>query len=112
MFGDEDRKNVTASFEIVREIADTRDYKDADYISSLAVVQLLSQIPYYSQISERTMRRWYSLKSNVNKKPGRKINESYESEIWGNLMMCVTEKSTDEACEKMYSVFTICFVHE
>ena len=60
VFGDEDRKNVIMLFEIVREIAKNRDYKDVDYVSSSAVVQLLSEVPYYSQISERTLRQWYS----------------------------------------------------
>ena len=60
LFGDEDRKNVIELFEIVREIAINRDYKDADFVSSSAVAKLLSQVPYYSQISERTMRRWYT----------------------------------------------------
>ena len=100
MFGDEDRKNVIELFEIVREIAINRDYKDADLVSSSAVAKLLSQVPYYSQISERTMRRWYTLRTNTDKKPGRKIDKPFESEIWGNLMICMIEKNADEVSKK------------
>ena len=100
LFGDEDRKNVIELFEIVREIAINRDYIDADFVSSSAVAKLLSQVPYYSQMSERTMRRWYTLRTNTDKKLGRKIDESFESEKWGNLMMCVIEKNADEVSKK------------
>ena len=107
VFGDEDRKNVIILFEVVREIAINRDYKGVDYVTSSAVVQLLSEVPYYSQISERTLRRWYSLRSNTDKKPRRKINESFKSEIWGNLMMSVMEKNTDEVSKKLHSALII-----
>ena len=95
----------------MREIAINRDYKDADFVSSSAVAKSLSRVPYYSQISERTMRRWYTLRTNTDKKPGRKIEESFESEIWSNLMMCVIEKKADEVSKKMHQTSIINLIH-
>ena len=96
VFGDEDRSNVLKLFGVVRDIARDREYKEVQHTSALATAELLSEIPYYSQISERTIRRWDTLREQNKKKRGRKISEIFESEVWGNLMMCVFEQNGDE----------------
>lgn len=82
-------------FEVVRTVALDQEYKDVHHTSALATAALLSEIPYYSQISERTIRR--RVKEQDKKKPGRKISEVFESEVWGNLLMCVFEQNNNEA---------------
>ena len=83
-------------FEVVRDVALDREYKKVQHSSALATAELLSEIPYYSQISERTIRRWEMLKEQNRIKPGRKDGEIFESEVWGYLMMCVFEENDDE----------------
>ena len=94
VFCEDDRTNALHLFEVVRAVALDREYKDVHDTSALATAALLSEIPYYSQISERTIRRWD--KEQDKKKPGRKISEVFESEVWGNLMMCVFEQNNNE----------------
>lgn len=96
VFGDEDRSNVLKLFGVVREIALDREYKEVQHASALATAGLLSEIPYYSQISERTIRRWDTLRNQNRKRPGRKVSELFESEVWGNLVMCAFEQNDDD----------------
>ena len=56
----------------------------------------MHSIPYYSQISSRTILRWNDVRDRNKEKPGRKISEEFEAEVWGNLMLCVFEKKNDE----------------
>ena len=96
VFGDEDRSNVLKLFGVVREIALDREYKEVQNASAIATAGLLSEIPYYSQISERTIRRWDTLRNQNRKRPGRKVSELFESEVWGNLVMCAFEQNDDD----------------
>ena len=45
------------------------------------------------------------MKDNVDKKSGPKIIENFESEIWGNLMLCIFEKEQEEV--RFYYHFSI-----
>lgn len=74
----------------------SREYREINNMTASVVIELLSTLPYYAIISERTVKRWHALRLQNNNKPGRKINQIFESEIWGNLMMCVLEKNVDE----------------
>ena len=96
VFGEEDQNNMLNLLEIVREVASRRDYKEVNNISISATAQILSEFPYYSQASERTLNRWYTSRDITSNKPGRKINEKFESEVWGNLMLCIFEKNGNE----------------
>lgn len=96
VFGDEDRNNVLKLFDVVREVTVSREYREINNMTASVVIELLSTLPYYATISERTVKRWHALRLQNNNKPGRKINQIFESEIWGNLMMCVLEKNVDE----------------
>ena len=96
VFGEEDQDNILDLFDVVKEVAVRRDYKNVINTSISTKAQILSEFPYYSQASERTINRWYTNRDRCNIKPGRKINEKFESEVWGNLMLCVFENSENE----------------
>jgi hypothetical protein len=83
-------------FDVVKEVAVRRDYKDVINTSISTTAQILSEFPYYSQASERTINRWHTNRDRCNIKPGRKVNEKFESEVWGNLMLCIFENSENE----------------
>lgn len=34
-------------------------------------------------------------------KSGRKVNEEFESQVWGNLLLCIFEDKKEEASEKV-----------
>lgn len=86
---EEDQENVIALYGIIRDVAKERDHKYANKIAVKATLKLLQSSKYYSQISIRTINRWYELKDNQNQRTGRKVDEIFESEVWGNLMLCV-----------------------
>ena len=65
---------------------------------------MLSEINCYSTIKARTILRWYSVKDKIDKKSGPKIIANFESEIWGNLMLCIFEKEQEEV--RFYEQFS------
>ena len=58
VFGEEDQNNVLKIYDVVREVAIRRDYKEVHNTSVTTTAQILSEFPYYSQASERTINRW------------------------------------------------------
>ena len=96
IFGDEDQNSVVALFEVVRDVALNREYVKLEKIASKITAKILSEINYYSTIKARTILRWYSMEEKIDKKSGPKIIENFESEIWGNLMLCIFEKNQEE----------------
>ena len=105
IFGDEDQNSVVALFEVVRDVARNREYVKFEKIAAKITAKILSEINYYSTIKARTILRWYSVKDKVDKKSGPKIIENFESEIWGNLMLCIFEKEQEEV--RFYYHFSI-----
>lgn len=104
IFGDEDQNSVVALFEVVRCVALNREYVSFEKIASKITAKMLSEINYYSTIKARTILRWYSVKDKIDKKSGPKIIANFESEIWGNLMLCIFEKEQEEV--RFYEQFS------
>ena len=99
-FGEEDVKIVLAVFEAVKVIVVEREYKYIRTQSARIASEIMHSIPYYSQISSRTILRWNDVRDRNKEKPGRKISEEFESEVWINLMLCAFEKKNDEVRNK------------
>ena len=104
IFGEEDQNSVVALFEVVRCVALNREYVSFEKIASKITAKMLSEINYYSTIKARTILRWYSVKDKIDRKSGPKIIENFESEIWGNLMLCIFEKEQEEV--RFYEQFS------
>ena len=49
------------------------------------------------------MLMWYKTRNNECDKPGRKVDENFEAEVWGKLILCIFEKS-NENVSCMYSI--------
>ena len=92
IFSEEDQEKVIALYGVIGDVAKERDHKYANNIAVKATLKLLQNSKYYSQISMRTINRWYELKDNENQRTGRKVDEIFESEVWGKLMLCVFNK--------------------
>ena len=95
-FSEEDIKLVLTLFNAVKLVVVERDYKYVRSETARITSENINTIPYYSQISSRTITRWNEVRDKNKEKPGRKISEKFEREIWGNLMLCVFEKKNEE----------------
>ena len=73
-----------------------REYKYIRTQAARITSEIMLNIPYYSQISSRTVLHWNDVRDRNKEKPGRKISEEFEAEGWGNLMLCVFERKNDE----------------
>ncbi len=94
-FSEDDKKEILALFQVVLEVARERHLNKCERLAAITTVSLLKENVYYSKLSPRTITRWYEL-NDKNKKPrGRKINEDFEEEVWGKLMLTIFEKVTD-----------------
>ena len=91
-YDDDDRGSISKIFGTILALAIERDYRRPEYTAAKATAYLLGKKPYYSQISARTILRWNELKDKINRKTGKRINEVFESDVWGKLMLCILEE--------------------
>jgi hypothetical protein len=99
---------VTALYNIVKVVVDERDYKNAKIVAALNTKQILEGKSYYANLSARTIMRWVTTENVVSAKPGRKISEDFENEVWGNLMLCIFEKNDLQVCEFFNCILNHC----
>lgn len=96
IYGDEDQNNVIELFEAVRGVYVERDHLKANRLAATTTALILSDIKHYSNIKARTILRWYGNKGKECQKPGPKIDHTFESEVWSNLMLCIFEQNRTE----------------
>ena len=105
IFSDEDQDKVLSLYAVIRDVAIERDHIRANKVAAAATVKILQNHTYYSHISTRTILRWYDLKDISNNRTGRKVNENFESEVWGNLMLCIFKKKNDQVNLYFHSTY-------
>ena len=49
--------------------------------------------PRFAGLEPKTILYWDKTKFNVAKKRGRRVNEEFERDVWGNLMICIVKNS-------------------
>ena len=96
IFAESDKINVSALYTVVKIVATERDYKNLKLSAAIATKEILQNNSYYANITTRTIMRWAASENSVSLKPGRKVNEEFENEVWGNLMLCIFEKNEIE----------------
>ena len=96
IFAESDKTNVSALYTVVKIVAAERDYKNLKLAAAIATKEILQNNSYYANITTRTIMRWAASENSVSLKPGRKVNEEFENEVWGNLMLCIFEKNEIE----------------
>lgn len=94
IFTAEDINNVLKVFDVVKIMVSEKNTIKINNKSATVTVEILSAHTYYSQLTTRSVLRWHETRDKINTKPGRKIDTSFESEVWGKLMLCVFEKSS------------------
>ena len=94
-FTEDDRKEILALFQVVLEVARERQLNKCEKLAAITTASLLKENVYYSKLSPRTITRWYEVYNKNKRARGRKINEDFEEEVWGKLMLSVFEKVKD-----------------
>ena len=89
-------ENVCALYMVVKVVAAERDYKNLKVAAAIATREILQNNSYYANITTRTIIRWAASEKSASVRPGRKINDEFENEVWGNLMLCIFEKNEIE----------------
>ena len=105
VYNSDDVENILGIFDVVKEMVSEKTTRSVDYKSASLTADILSENPHYSQLKGRTLLRWYEVKDKPSEKPGRKINEEFEAEVWGKLMLCIFEKSSENVSA------TCCIIH-
>jgi hypothetical protein len=94
IFSSDDIKNVLKVFDVVRTMVAEKNTTSINNKSAAITVDMLSEHTYFSQLSTRSVLRWHGTRDKSKAKPGRKIDQCFESEVWGKLMLCVFERSS------------------
>jgi hypothetical protein len=95
VFSSYDIENVLNVFDVVRIIESEKNTTNIINKSATITVNMLSEHTYYSQLSTRSVLRWNRTRDKIYTTPGRKIDTCFESEVWGKLMLCVFERSSN-----------------
>ena len=94
VFSADDIKNVLNFFDVVKLVVTEKQTTRINNKSATITVEMLSEHAYYYQLTTRAVLRWQEARGKCNEKPGRKVDVSFESEVWGKLMLCVFERSS------------------
>jgi hypothetical protein len=99
IFTAENIKNVLKVFDVVKLMVSEKNISKINNKSAAITVEMLRAHTYYSQLTARSVIRWHGTRDKINAKPGRKVDATFESEVWGKLMLCVFERSpTNVSC--------------
>ena len=107
VYSPDDMKKVLEIFEVVKTMISEKNTRGVLSKSATLTVNVLSENSYYSQLTGRTVLRWYETRNNECDKPGRKIDENFEAEVWGKLMLCIFEIKN----ENVSRIYTIKLFH-
>lgn len=94
-FTEDDKREILALFQVVLEVARERQLKKCERLAAITTASLLKENVYYSNLSPRTITRWYEVNDKNKKTRGPKLTEVFEKEVWGKLMLTVFEKVTN-----------------
>lgn len=100
------KKNVTMSveekfqiltvFDAVRAVLSEIDISDIDNETAIATFKLIQSYNGLCNISLRSIVRLNTCRDMILKQRGKKIDLDFESEVWGNLMLCYYETGHNE----------------
>lgn len=61
------------------------------FLAATVTKKILAKHPIFSELIVGTIERWHENRGIVTDKPGRKIYQNFEAEIWGKLLICEFE---------------------
>ena len=89
----EDKNQVLGLFDVIKEAVIEIGAVDIDTTAASITRRVLIKKPYYCHVKTKEIKRWCSKREKKREKSGRKINEIFESEVWGNLVLGMFEFS-------------------
>ena len=87
-----EKGNVIALFEKIKGISKNKGENVKNHTIACRVKELLSSRSGYSEIKTMSIKYWYLNSEKERRKRGRKVVQSFEAEVLGNLMICILEK--------------------
>ena len=96
VYSSDDMENILELYGIVKEVVYEKTSNRVSMKAAKLTIDMLDTNSNYSQLTARTFLRWYEMEDKESEKPGRKINEKFESEVWGMLMLCIFEKANED----------------
>lgn len=86
---------VLSVFDAVKAVLTELEINEIDRESAHATLKLIQSCNGICNISERSIIRLNDNREVVLKQRGKKVEKDFESEVWGNLMMCYYETNTE-----------------
>ena len=87
----EEKFQILTVFDAVKNVLSELDITEVDQESAEATLKLIQSYNGICNISERSIIRLNDNRDVVLKQRGKKIEKDFESEVWGNLMLCYYE---------------------
>lgn len=91
----EEKFQIISVFDAVKTILKELNITEIDRESAEATLKLIQGYNGICNISERSLLRLNDSRDIILKQRGRKIEKDFESEVWGNLMLCYYETNAN-----------------
>lgn len=91
----EDKRQIISVFDAVKTVLLELNITDINRESAEATLQLIQDYNGICNIRERSLLRLNDCRDIILKQRGRKVEKDFESEVWGNLMLCYYETNTN-----------------
>ena len=105
-YTEDDKTEILALFQIILGTAQEKKNKNCERIAAETTSTILRTNTYYSNLTTRTIIRWISVRNKKKSATGPKINDEFEEEVWGILMLCIFEKVTIFIEFVLFSIFS------
>jgi hypothetical protein len=103
----EDKSGIMTLFDAIKESLMERECAEVDTTAVQITRQILGDTNYYCHVKTQDIRRWSERRERKLEKRGRKIDENFEAQVWGNLILCIFERNDEvDAEEVSYSNFS------
>lgn len=106
VFSSDEKDLVLCLFDVIMKVMIedvTEDNPRIVYLAATVTKKILAQHPIFSKLIVGTIERWHENRGTITNKPGRKIYQNFEAEIWGKLLLCEFEN-------QVVSVLFICLL--
>lgn len=109
----EEKFQVLTVFDAVRTVLSEIDISDIDNQTATATLKLIQSYNGLCNMSLRSIVRLNTCRDIVLKQRGKKIDRDFESEVWGNLMLCYYETENNEVYKKLNDnlLYNLYFTH-
>jgi hypothetical protein len=90
VFSSDEKDLVLCLFDVIMKVMIediTEDNPRIIYLAATVTKKILAKHPIFSELIVSTIERWHENRGTVTNKPGKKIYQNFEAEIWGKLLI-------------------------